>query len=197
MTDQDHAVDRPGQPKANLWQNSVRTMEFWRRCGGIYLAYKAAQTKQIFLKRRGWTSEELQQRLWRPHHAWAGREMYAICIDLRGFYLKVPSPGKYSLEEAESMFSPVARGCHGDNACCALAHGQMLHACPSIMHCMHHLIASMERGLKGTRSSRQGIRHLGAQHGNGRVTVQGSCTTKHLASWLNTLQEYPRVRGPG
>ena len=87
--DQEQSVDRPGQPKANFWQNSKRTVEFWRRCGGVYMAYKAAQAKQMYLKTRGWTPEKLQERLWRPHHAWAGREMHAICIDLRGFYLKV------------------------------------------------------------------------------------------------------------
>lgn len=119
--DQDQSVDRPGQPKANFWQNSKRTVEFWRRCGGVYLAYKAAQAKQIYLKRRGWTPEKLQERLWRPHHAWAGREMHAICVDLRGFYLKV-RPCLRAAIHPERM-QPA-------NVC--IWHSHMIHQCLSL-----------------------------------------------------------------
>ena len=63
-----------------------RTAEFWRRASGIYLAYKAAQVRLSL-----WPASKAHQKaaFWEKHHAWAGTEMYALCIDLRGFYLKV------------------------------------------------------------------------------------------------------------
>lgn len=33
--------------------------------------------------------EKLKEVHWKPHHAWAGEEMYSLCVDMRGFYLKV------------------------------------------------------------------------------------------------------------
>ena len=38
---------------------------------------------------RGWDDARLKEEHWRPHHDWAGREFYAMAVDLRGFYLKV------------------------------------------------------------------------------------------------------------
>ena len=35
------------------------------------------------------TEEEIEARIWMPHNEWAGDELYSMCIDLRGFYLKV------------------------------------------------------------------------------------------------------------
>jgi hypothetical protein len=35
------------------------------------------------------TEAEIEERYWRPHNEWAGDELYSMCIDLRGFYLKV------------------------------------------------------------------------------------------------------------
>lgn len=66
--------------------SAKRTAEFWRRASGIYLAYKAAQVRLSF-----WPASKAQQKaaFWEKHHAWAGTEMYALCVDLRGFYLKV------------------------------------------------------------------------------------------------------------
>ena len=34
---------------------------------------------------------DIEERYWRPHNEWAGDELYSICVDLRGFYLKVCS----------------------------------------------------------------------------------------------------------
>lgn len=76
--------------KENPFANAARTMDFWRRASGIYLAYKGAQVKglvaQQFLRK---SEADVKQEIWVPHHEWAGGEMYKLCVDLRGFYLKV------------------------------------------------------------------------------------------------------------
>ena len=75
-------------------QALFRTTQFWRRATGIYLSYKTAQLKAQVLKAQGWDAEKLKQRHWQPHHAWAGEEMYSLCVDMRGFYLKVRPPAQ-------------------------------------------------------------------------------------------------------
>ena len=70
-------------------QAFFRTTQFWRRATGIYLSYKGAQAKAQALRLRGWDTEKLKEVHWKPHHAWAGEEMYSLCVDMRGFYLKV------------------------------------------------------------------------------------------------------------
>jgi hypothetical protein len=70
-------------------QAFFRTTQFWRRATGIYLSYKGAQAKAQALRLRGWNTEKLKEVHWKPHHAWAGEEMYSLCVDMRGFYLKV------------------------------------------------------------------------------------------------------------
>lgn len=67
----------------------VRTAEFWRRAVGIYAGYKAAQGRAAILEMTGKNRDVLETTLWEPHHRWAGKEMYKLCVDLRGFYLKV------------------------------------------------------------------------------------------------------------
>lgn len=62
-----------------------RTAEFWRRASGIYLAYKAAQVRMSL---QPGAKPEHRAEFWQKHHTWAGKEMYKLCIDLRGFYLK-------------------------------------------------------------------------------------------------------------
>lgn len=47
------------------------------------------QAKAAALKMRGWDEDRLKEEHWKPHHDWAGREFYAMAVDLRGFYLKV------------------------------------------------------------------------------------------------------------
>ena len=71
------------------FQALFRTTQFWRRATGIYLSYKGAQVKAQALKMRGWDKDRLKEAHWKPHHAWAGEEMYSLCVDMRGFYLKV------------------------------------------------------------------------------------------------------------
>lgn len=71
------------------FQALFRTTQFWRRATGIYLSYKGAQIKAQALKMQGWNPDQLKEVHWKPHHAWAGEEMYSLCVDMRGFYLKV------------------------------------------------------------------------------------------------------------
>lgn len=73
------------------FQALSRTTQFWGRATGIYLSYKGAQVKAQALKLQGWDKEKLQEGHWKPHHTWAGKEMYSLCVDMRGFYLKVSS----------------------------------------------------------------------------------------------------------
>ena len=80
---------------------ALRTADFWRRATGIYLAYKGRQAQEAALtsralallpgssSRRPWDRERLEEELWKPHHEWAGKEMYDLAVSVRGFYLKV------------------------------------------------------------------------------------------------------------
>lgn len=94
---------------------ALRTADFWRRATGIYVAYKGKQAQEAALlsgsrvgasllrlpllpekvkeriaeASRPWDDERLKEELWRPHHEWAGREMYDLAVSVRGFYLKV------------------------------------------------------------------------------------------------------------
>lgn len=53
------------------------------------MAYKSAQARALVLRGAGWGPEQVKVKVWEPHHQWAGKAMYQLCIDLRGFYLKV------------------------------------------------------------------------------------------------------------
>ena len=65
-----------------------RTTAFWTRATSIYLGYKVAQVQALGLKMLGWSSDRLKTEHWAKQHARAGRDMYQLCVDLRGFYLK-------------------------------------------------------------------------------------------------------------
>ena len=65
-----------------------RVAAFWSRAGGIYAAYKVRQVQHAALRLLGRGPGDLEEALWTPHHEWAGREMFRLCVDLRGFYLK-------------------------------------------------------------------------------------------------------------
>lgn len=70
--------------------NAFRTVDFWRRSSGIYLAYKGAQLRAVVARHILHKDEaEVKESVWAPQHQWAGAEMYKLCVDLRGFYLKV------------------------------------------------------------------------------------------------------------
>ena len=86
---------------------ALRTADFWRRATGIYLAYKGRQAQEAALTSRArallapllpggsrpWDKERLEEELWKPHHEWAGKEMYELAVSVRGFYLKVSRCG--------------------------------------------------------------------------------------------------------
>ena len=78
-----------------------RTADFWRRASGIYFAYKAAQFRLSL-----WPAGKAHQKaaFWEKHHAWAGTQMYALCIDLRGFYLKVSLHKLHQQEQHTSQY---------------------------------------------------------------------------------------------
>lgn len=52
-------------------------------------AYKVTQLRGGLMKLTGSDDKVIQEEVWDKQHAWAGDQMYKMCIDLRGFYLKV------------------------------------------------------------------------------------------------------------
>jgi len=95
------AVAGTGDAARHQAHLALRTADFWRRATGIYLAYKGRQAQEAALttralallpgssSRRPWDRERLEEELWKPHHEWAGKEMYDLAVSVRGFYLKV------------------------------------------------------------------------------------------------------------
>ena len=66
-----------------------RTSEFWVRATKVYAGYKATQVKGALLKSvMGWSTERIEDEVWSKQHEWAAEQMYSICVDMRGFYLK-------------------------------------------------------------------------------------------------------------
>ena len=53
------------------------------------LVAQVTQAKAVLCRTRGWDEERIANELWEPQHERAGERMYRLCIDLRGFYLKV------------------------------------------------------------------------------------------------------------
>lgn len=78
--------------RRDLPERVWRTVEFWRRAGGIYLGYKVQQARMAVLDRMRKShprAPELHLEDWERHHRRAGADMYQLCVDLRGFYVKV------------------------------------------------------------------------------------------------------------
>lgn len=66
-----------------------RTSEFWLRATSVYAGYKSAQIRSILLKRvMGWSNDRIEREVWDRQHERAADQMYSICVDMRGFYLK-------------------------------------------------------------------------------------------------------------
>lgn len=66
-----------------------RTSEFWLRATSVYAGYKAAQIKSMLLRRvMGWSNDRIEKEVWDRQHERAADQMYSICVDMRGFYLK-------------------------------------------------------------------------------------------------------------
>lgn len=58
------------------------------------------------LRASGWTPDALEEKIWIPHHTWAGDELYRLSIDLRGFYLKV---GQFLGARVDFIPEPICR----------------------------------------------------------------------------------------
>lgn len=66
-----------------------RTSEFWIRATSVYAGYKATQIRSSLLRNvLGWSDERVEEEVWAKQHEKAAEQMYSICVDLRGFYLK-------------------------------------------------------------------------------------------------------------
>lgn len=77
----------PEHRAASAVQELVRAANFWARAAFIYGAYKTIQVKEALLRMSG-HDEGCVTAMWRKHHAWAGQQMYDLCVQLRGFYVK-------------------------------------------------------------------------------------------------------------
>ena len=65
------------------FEDTRRTLHFWRRASGVYFAYKGAQARAAFLsKARGWDADRLKEEFWKPHHTW-----YTILLPTTSAYL--------------------------------------------------------------------------------------------------------------
>lgn len=60
-----------------------RTVQFWTRGAHIYGSYKATQLRVQFVK-----DEVERDRIWEEQHERAADRLYALCYDLKGFFLK-------------------------------------------------------------------------------------------------------------
>ncbi|CAM6105645.1 unnamed protein product [Calypogeia fissa] len=60
-----------------------RTIQFWTRSVHIYATYKATQLRAQFVK-----DETERDRIWEEQHERAADKLYALCYDLKGFFLK-------------------------------------------------------------------------------------------------------------
>ena len=53
------------------FEDTFRTVKFWRRASGVYAAYKGAQARAAFLSKvKGWDADRLKEEFWKPHHTW-------------------------------------------------------------------------------------------------------------------------------
>ena len=75
--------------EASPFRDLQRTVDFWARASTIYGSYKVTQLKALGMRLQGKGPDEIKQTLWIPQHKWAGSQMYALAVTLRGFYLKV------------------------------------------------------------------------------------------------------------
>ena len=65
-------------------------MEFFGRTVSIYASFKATQVREASMRvSPAGCSEEQVALLWHNQHTYAGERMHELCLDLRGFYLKV------------------------------------------------------------------------------------------------------------
>jgi predicted unusual protein kinase regulating ubiquinone biosynthesis (AarF/ABC1/UbiB family) len=68
--------------------NVARTTEFWTRASSIYLGYKGTQLRALAARLAGWPTVKIQESVWDTQQERAAQQMYDLCVELRGFYLK-------------------------------------------------------------------------------------------------------------
>ncbi|CAI0446307.1 unnamed protein product [Linum tenue] len=78
------------------WQ---RSFDFWLRTARIYAGYKVFQVRVSFVK-----DVHLQEAMWERQHQLAADNIYSLCSDLGGFFLKVA----YSFQSSLLLFSNVS-----------------------------------------------------------------------------------------
>jgi hypothetical protein len=82
-----------GEPEPELKERPLksfaRSAEFWGRATAIYAGYKASQAHAVALRVLGWDEERIKTEHWGRQHTKAAAQLHGLCIDLRGFYLKV------------------------------------------------------------------------------------------------------------
>ena len=87
-------ADAPQQPPLQSLQravaNTARSVEFFGRTLSIYASFKSTQLRDVVMRLQGGSEAQLAD-LWKEQHTRAGARMHALCLDLRGFYLKVGS----------------------------------------------------------------------------------------------------------
>ena len=65
-------------------------VEFFGRTVSIYASFKATQVREAAMRLApAGCSEEQVALLWHNQHTYAGERMHELCLDLRGFYMKV------------------------------------------------------------------------------------------------------------
>ena len=82
-------------------------MDFFGRTAQIYASFKATQIHEAAMRLGGRVSEEAVAELWLHQHTYAGEKMHKLCLDLRGFYLKV-CLGRYACTPYMG-FQPVSK----------------------------------------------------------------------------------------
>ncbi|KAK9798604.1 hypothetical protein WJX73_007340 [Symbiochloris irregularis] len=92
-------------PIAKAIENFSRASSFWRRILGVYVAYKATQARAYTMKAVRQSQSRVDS-MWEAHHTWAGEQLYEICTDLRGFYIKV---GQFMGARSDFIPEPICR----------------------------------------------------------------------------------------
>lgn len=84
-----------------------RSLQFWSRAGSIWAGYKLAQAQAQWLRVRGHSEEHIKETHWAPHADRAGQDMHALCVDMRGFFIKVHllRPHMYNVQPSSQMYA--------------------------------------------------------------------------------------------
>jgi hypothetical protein len=69
-----------------------RSLVFWSRACSIWAGYKVAQVQAAWLRFQGRSEDYIKEHHWSPHADRAGRNIHALCVELRGFFIKVLCP---------------------------------------------------------------------------------------------------------